>query len=61
MSLERNPLFGADDAHGKASSDRASTKRPYRAPELRKLGTVSDLTYTSGEYVYDGDQDGYAS
>jgi hypothetical protein len=49
MSSPRNPLRGADNAHAEASSHAgASTKRPYRAPELRKLGAVAELTYTGG-------------
>jgi hypothetical protein len=51
-----------DNTHAEASShDRTSTKRPYRAPTLRELGTVADLTYTAPPYSYEFDQEGYQS
>ena len=40
MALESEEL-------AKASSQ-GSPKRPYRQPELRKLGTVADLTLAGG-------------
>ena len=60
MSSQRNPLLGPDAAHANAASDEGSTKRPYRAPELRKLGSVSELTHQV-PYGTGGDFDGYAS
>jgi hypothetical protein len=30
------------------STAEPSTKRPYQAPEIRKLGTVAELTLTTG-------------
>ena len=63
MSYKRNLLSGADNAHAKAASDQAPARRPYRAPELRELGAVADLTYDGpaepNPYTFDGD--GYAS
>jgi hypothetical protein len=49
MLSQRHPLLGADSAPAQVTSDGASTKRPYRAPELRELGPVAELTYAAGE------------
>ena len=50
MSSQTSPLSGADNA----ASDRAgSSRRPYRAPELRELGAVAELTQGGGP-PYDG-------
>ena len=55
MLSHSHPLLGADSANGQAASDGASTKRPYRTPELRELGSVAELTYGgSGGGPFDG-------
>lgn len=64
MSSQIRPLLDAKDVHAEASSrhDGSPTKLPYRAPELRELGAVAELTYTGGgspSPYYDGQ--GYPS
>jgi hypothetical protein len=61
MSSQTNPLLGAGNARAVASSDpRTSSKRPYRAPELREVGAVADLTQ-SGPNNVPGDAAPYGS
>lgn len=57
MSSQRNPLLGAQEA----SSDASSMKRPYRAPELRELGAVADLTRAGEDFPVDTDSAPYGS
>ena len=62
MSSQIRPLLGADNAHAETSSHGASTKRPYRTPELRELGAVAELTSTGTGGPYENfDGDGYPS
>ncbi len=37
-----------DESRTAAGEQEPATRRPYRAPELRKFGTVADLTRTGG-------------
>jgi hypothetical protein len=56
MSSHTNLLPLADTARADAAS-----KRPYRAPELRELGTVADLTQAGSNFPVDTDAAPYGS